>query len=195
MGYVKALREHFGNKVVFSMRDLRIFFSRQKISSAYRNLLVHNLLKKGEMVRITKGRYTFQKDSCVFGFAFSPFYYGLQEALSLRKLWGQETVPVIITAKKFRPGIREIGGSKIIIKRIGRKMFFGFDFVKQFDFELPVSDPEKTLIDFAYFRQQLDPAVLHEIKKRIDGQKLRQYLLKCPKYVKVKIEKWIGNKY
>jgi predicted transcriptional regulator of viral defense system len=191
MKYIAAVRENFAGQPVFSGRSLFLFLSKKGISRAYAKHLVHNLLKKKELLRVAKGFYSFQRDPAVSGFAFSPFYYGLQEALSLRNLWEQETNPVIITPKKVRPGLRRSMGANIVVHRIGRKMFFGFSMVKYYDFWLPVSDPEKTLIDFAYFKEQLPEEALCEIKKTIDKKKLRQYLKKTPFLTRKKVEKML----
>ena len=51
-------------------------------------------------------------------------------------------------------------------------MFFGFQPLKFYDAWLPVSTPEKTLIDFVYFRQPLPKEALEELLKKIDGKKL-----------------------
>ncbi|MCX6799515.1 MAG: hypothetical protein NTW59_05480 [Candidatus Diapherotrites archaeon] len=142
-------------------------------------------------MRVARGFYSFQTDPALAGFAFSPFYYGLQEALSLRNLWEQETNPVIITPKKVRPGLRSSMGANIVVRRISRKMFFGFGMVKYYDFWLPVSDPEKTLIDFAYFRERLPEEALREIKKSLDKKKLRGYLKKTPFLTRKKVEKML----
>lgn len=189
MKYVKLVRQHFKDKTVFSIKDLRTILAKQKISKNYSNQLIHNLMKKEEIQRITRGFYTFQTDTIVTGFAFSPFYYGLQEALSLRNLWGQETNPVIITPKKVRTGTRKIFESNVLVRRINRKMFFGFDLIKHYNYWLPVSDIEKTLIDFIYFKEPLSKQTLNKIKTKTSKKKLKKYLEKCPLFVKRKIGK------
>ena len=87
---------------------------------------MNHLTKKGEIKKITRGAYTFKEEIEVVGFAFSPFYYGLQEALSLRNLWEQEVNPVVITPRKIRQGVRKFLGNNYLIKRVNRSMFFGF---------------------------------------------------------------------
>lgn len=188
MKYIKYVREHFAEKPAFSIRDLRIFLAKKGISKGYAQLLLHNLESSGEIQRITRGFYSFKDDASVSGFAFSPFYYGLQEALSLRNLWEQETNPVIITPKKVRTGVREIMGTNALLRRINRKMFFGFEPVKYYDYWLPVSDIEKTLIDFAYFREPIPKEVERNLVKRSSRDTLKKYLKKCPQYVKDKIK-------
>ena len=193
MKHVGVVRASFREQPVFSIKDLRVLLAKNGISRAYSNLLVHNLLQSGEIRRIARGFYSFQSDPVVSGFAFSPFYYGLQEALSLRGLWEQETNPVIITPKMVRPGLRQIMGSNVLVRRISRKMFFGFDLVKYYNFWLPVSDPEKTLIDFVYFREHLPKEALAEIKSKLDEKKLGKYLKKCNPRIRKQVKEIISD--
>ncbi len=179
MKYVNLVRQHFREQPVFSIADMRRFLAKKGISKSYSTLLAHNLLGQGEINRIAKGVYSFHSDPMVSGFAFPPFYYGLQEALSLRNLWEQETNPVIITPLKVRPGLRKIMGSNVLVRRIGRKMFFGFDLLKYYDLWLPVSDAEKTLIDFVYFKEHLPKETLQELKAKTNKKRLAGYLKKC----------------
>ena len=122
----------------------------------------------------------------VSGFSYSPFYYGLQEALSFRNLWEQETNPVIITIKKVRPGLKSsFDGGNIVLHRINRKYFFGFDFIDYYNIQIPVSNIEKTIIDFVYYKEEssLSKEVIKEIKEKIDMKKLSEYLKEYPSHL------------
>ena len=165
MKYQKLL-ERLYDQPAFSITQLKTLLGTKKISNGYLHLLVHNLLARKKLKRITKGFYSFNGDAQVVGFAFQPFYYGLQDALSLRNLWEQETNPVVITPRKVRTGLRKFGESNYVVKRIERKMFFGYNMVKYGDFWIPVSDAEKTLIDFAYYNQPLDENTRKELRKK-----------------------------
>ena len=187
MKYTKDLRVEFSKKTAFTIRDIKNFLSKKNISSNYLGVLLHNLRKKGELKRIGRGVYTLREELEVVGFAFFPFYYGLQESLSIRNLWEQETNPVVLTTRKIRAGMRNFLGNNYVVKRINRKMFFGFEMVRYYDFWIPVSDVEKTLIDFVYFREPLLPDTLAEIKKRINMDVLRNYLKRCPERVRKKV--------
>lgn len=191
MTYGNRLREQYKNEYMFSKRDVQKLFSKDKISNEYLDQLLHNLVKQNKIIRITNGAYTFNKDLMVSGFAYSPFYYGLQEALSLRNLHEQETNPVIITTKKIKPGIKQIQGNNVLLRRIDRKYFFGIDFVKYYDMEIPVSDLEKTLIDFIYYNEPLSEETRKELLKNINKQKLKEYLLKYPESTKRKVLSFI----
>ncbi len=191
MKYLREMREHFRAAPAFTMSDLKVFLGRKGIGRGYLRLLIHNLLAKGEMRRIARGVYTFSSDAQLVGFGFRPFYYGLQDALSLRGLWEQESNPVVITPRRVRAGVRSFGGANYLVKRMRRSMFFGFETLKYAGFWIPVSDVEKTLIDFIYFRQPLGSETVNEMKKRIKKKKLGGYLRRCPAWVKRKVRELV----
>lgn len=166
MKYKKQLYDKFKDSKVFSLRDVRILFNDKNISKDYSKVLMSNLIKEKKIYKITNGKYTFQEEIMCAGFAFSPFYYGLQEALSLHNLHEQETNPIIITTNKIKPGIREIMNTNVYFRRINKKYFFGYDFIKYYDIEIPVSDIEKTLIDLVYYKENISKNVILEIKKK-----------------------------
>jgi len=180
MTLVKMLISRFAKEPAFTSRDAAVFFRKEGVSPAYRNLLLHKLVKQGELFPITKGVYTFRQEMQAVGFAFQPFYYGLQDALSLRNLWEQETAPVVITPRRVRTGVRKFLGNNYVVKRIDRKMFFGFSLLKYGDFWVPVSDAEKTLIDLVHFRQPVSEEALAGIKKAIRKEVLEEYLKRVP---------------
>ena len=192
MKYLKEARAHFKGAPAFSIRDMRIFLA--GISPAYLHLLIHNLIAGKEIRRISRGIYTFRDDAQVVGFGFTPFYYGLQEALSLRNLWEQETNPVVITPRKARSGARTFSGGNYLLRRISRKMFFGFEMMKCRDFWIPVSDLEHTLNDYAYFRQPLSKEALGEIKRRMNRKKLNEYLHRCAPSVARRVSDMVRQK-
>lgn len=193
MRYIQKFRKHFSARPVFTIRDAKFFLSELGASKEYQYLLISNLLKKGEIKKIKKGAYTFGIDPSIANFAFSPSYHGLQDALSLLDLWDQETNTIIITPLKVRIGVREILGGKVFVRRIDRSMFFGFDSIRYFDYILPVSDVEKTLIDFVYFKEPLPNTVLKEMKKKIDKGKLNGYLDRCSKFLKRRVLSVFGS--
>ena len=190
MKYLQLIKERYKDKLGFTKKDLSLLLKEKEISNEYLQKLIHNLLKKKEIIRITKGKYTFADDIMVSGFSYSPFYYGLQEALSFRNLWEQETNPVIITVKKIRPGLKpSFDGGNIVLHRIDRKYFFGFDFIDYYNIQIPVSDIEKTLIDFVYYKEEssLLPEVIKEIKEKINKKKLNEYLKVYPLHLQKKV--------
>ena len=193
MTHVKDLKAHFKSQVVFTLRDAKIYLKGRKLGKNYLNLLIHGLIKKGELHKITQGTYSFQTDPTLYGFAFSPFYYGLQNALALHNMGTQETNPVIVTPRKVRLGLRTIENTHFIIHRIQRPMFFGYDFVRYYDWEIPVSDLEKTFIDMVYFKQPLTEEVLNELKPKLDGKKIQEYLKRYPKNMQKQVNQKLGT--
>ncbi|MCL5430239.1 MAG: type IV toxin-antitoxin system AbiEi family antitoxin domain-containing protein [Candidatus Marsarchaeota archaeon] len=189
MKYIKSLREHFDNPdfPVVKLFEIRTLLKQKGIHDAYLKRLINYMLKKGELKRITKGVYTFHDDITVVGFAFQPFYYGLENALTIRKLWEQETNPIVITAKQARNGMRKFESANYLVQRLDRKLFFGCELVRYYNFWIPVSDYEKTILDFVYFKHHIRADVLKELKRRIDKKRLRTYLKRYPKWVKVSV--------
>ncbi len=178
--YIKRAMELFEKTPIVTSRDIRMVINASGLKKTYSRLFIHNLIKEGKIRQITKGFYTIHEDPEVAVFCFRPAYIGLQDSLSIHNLWSQEGNVVIITSRKVRNGLREMLGSKVVIRRIDKKYFFGNETLKYGDFYLPVSDIEKTFIDFVHFREPLDGEVVSEIKKRLSLSKLGKYLKKYP---------------
>jgi len=182
--YLNEVMEFFKKTPVVSTRDIRLIINKNITRKNYTHLLVHNLIKSGRVKKVVKGFYTIHDDSTVAVFCFKPAYIGLQDALSLHNLWDQESNAVIITAKKVRSGVRRILDSNVVVHRINPRYFFGSELIKYGNFYVSVSDVEKTLIDFVYFKEPLDKEVLKEIKRRVEKEKINKYLKHYPKRIK-----------
>jgi len=68
------------------------------------------------------------------------------------------------------------------------------EYVKYGGRDVPVSDREKTLLDFVYFRQPLEKEVLRVLKRRVDKKKLRSYLRQSNREFRRRFEKETGWK-
>ncbi len=176
--YIGLLRDRFNNYdyPVFTLTDVRVLLGRMRISPEYLKIMINHLIKTGEIRRIAKGVYTFHDDIAVVGFAFRPFYYGLEDALTYRNFWTQATNPVILTENPVREGLRKFDSANYVVKRIKPRFFFGFDFIKYYDMWLPVSDAEKTLIDLIYFKHGIIEDALGPLLKSLNKEKLDNYL-------------------
>lgn len=174
--YIGSVMDFLEKTPVANMRDFRMIIK----NPDYSRLLLHNLEKTGKIWRITRGFYSLYNDPSLAVFCFRPAYIGMQDALSVHDLWEQETNTIIITQKKARPGIRKIMDSNVVIHRLDKKYFFGYELTKQGDFFLPVSDKEKTLIDLIYFNEIPDKNVLKRIRRVLDNKKLDSYLKHYP---------------
>jgi predicted transcriptional regulator of viral defense system len=185
--YKKDIEALFKKSPVVSYNSIsRIIKSKKKVKG-YAKRVINYLIKQGKIKKITKGYYTISDNSSLAVFCFQPAYLGLQDALSFHNLWEQETIPIIITSRNIRTGIRNILGSNVLIKRLNKKYFFGIEYYQEDSSALPYSDIEKTFIDMVYFRQPLDKETIKEFKKRVDGKKLRAYLRKYPKIFRKKV--------
>lgn len=189
--YIKEFIERFKDRPYFSVREAKLFLLTRGSDEVYARLLLRNLEKTGRIKRIKRGYYSFKDDIDVIGFLFEPFYYGLQDALYIHRLWDQATNPVIITVRKVRTGVRQFLGRNVVIHHINRRMFFGYELIKFYDKIVPVSDIEKTLIDFVYFKVRLSEDLLDKVRKKIDKEKLNSYLKRYPVSFQKKVNKLI----
>lgn len=179
--YVADVENLFKKSPVVSAKSIRMIINKRKTVKQYAKQFIRNLILKGRIKRVAKGCYTLHDNVSVSVFCFKPSYLGLQDALSFHDLWEQEAIPVIVTARKVRTGIRNIMGNNVLIRRLSRKYLFGFDYCNQNGIYLPYSDIEKTLLDMIYFNEKLNKDVLKNIKGKIEMKKLNLYLKAYPK--------------
>lgn len=179
--YIQDVENLFKKSPVVNFKSIEMIVNKRKNVKEYAKQLTRNLILKSKIKRVTKGFYTSKDNISISVFCFKPAYLGLQDALSFHNLWEQETIPVIITARKIRAGIRSIMGSNVLIRRISKKYIFGFDYYNHDNIYLPYSDLEKTLIDMVYFNEKLNKEILKKFKEKIDIKKLNLYLLAYPK--------------
>lgn len=189
--YRKDLELLFAKSPVVSYDSIERLVNNKKEVSSYVKKLVHILLLKNKIKRLAKGYYTTQNESSLAVFAFEPAYLGLQDALSFHNLWEQETIPVIITTRNIRQGIRKALGNNILIRRIQKKYFFGVEYYQNEDITLPYSDIEKTFIDMVYFKENITKETLSNFKKKINRKKLEKYLKNYPKKFCEKVKIYI----
>lgn len=185
--YLKHIETLFSKSPVVSYASIERVINYKKKTKAYVKRFINELLKKGKIKRLTKGYYTISDNSSLMVFCFQPAYLGLQDALSFYNLWEQETIPVIITTKKIRQGIRKVLGNNVLIRRIEKKYLFGIEYYQEEKIAFPYSDIEKTFIDMIYFNEKINKETLEEFKKRLNKKKLNLYLKKYSKKIKTKV--------
>ncbi|MFH0973850.1 MAG: type IV toxin-antitoxin system AbiEi family antitoxin domain-containing protein [Candidatus Micrarchaeota archaeon] len=198
MKYSEKFIERFRKRATFTTGDAKRFLVSLGASCGYASVFLSNAVKRGTVKRLAHGVYSFQSepDSSLAEAAFSPAYHGLQDALSIHGLWEQETIPVLVTPRRVKQGVRCIAGGKILVRRIARKMFFGFESVRVHGGEswTRVSDVEKTLIDFVYFKAPLGGEALTEIAGRLNEKKLGEYLARSPAWVARRVRKLLSRR-
>lgn len=189
MKYVNAFLKYFGAFPTFSSRDVRLFLRKNSAGSDYYKIFMHNIIKRGKVFTIRRGCYTLHNDPTVAGFAFSPFYYGLETALTYYKLWNYVTPLSIVTTKRVRKGSIVLLGRNANVRRIQKKHFFGYSMVHYGDnLYVPMADIEKTLIDSVYFHSRFSKEVYATISKRIGRKKLSDYLKCYSKIIKKQVD-------
>ncbi|MEM4605429.1 MAG: hypothetical protein QW103_00105 [Candidatus Pacearchaeota archaeon] len=188
--HLKKIEELFDKSNVVDFKSIKRVVGNEN----YAKLLIHNLIKSKKIYKLSKGSYTKHLDSSLSVFAFSPAYLGLYSSLSFYGIWEQETIPVIITTKKIRRGLRNILGSNVLIKNIDKKYFFGFDLKKEGNFYLPYSDLEKTFIDFVFYNINLSEEIVSNLRRKIDKSKLLKYLKVYPQRIKNKVSSLLFGK-
>lgn len=195
MKYISDLRKKFsGNDFpVFKVSDVKLLFESKGIENDYIYLMLHNLESKGEIKRITTGIYTFHDDVAVVGFAFYPFYYGLESALSIHGISEQGTNLVVMTPRNLRMGVRAFEGRNYRILRIKKEQMFGYSTLNYSNFWIQVSDVEKTLIDMIYFKDHIREEIMPKIIERIDRRKIDKYLKAYDKEFAAKVHEVIKS--
>lgn len=179
--YLRDVEALFSKSSVVSYSSIEKVVTHRKKVKHYVKRLIHYLTVSGRIKKLAKGCYTVSDDVSLAVFCFKPAYFGLQDALSYHNLWEQETVPVIITSRKVRQGIRTVLGKNVLVRRILRKYFFGIEYSRQGKAALPYSDIEKTFIDMAYFKEKMSSELLAAFKERLSYKKLKSYLKFYPK--------------
>lgn len=188
--YLTLIREFCKKTPVVTVSSLRKFIGKK---STYIYPLLSNMVRHGELHRLTKGFYSVHQDPVLIVFCFKPAYLGLQEAMSIHNLWEQETNGIVLTTNIAREGLRSIGKANVLIKRIPRSLFFGVEYKQYGDFYVPVSDKEKTFLDMLYFKQPLDKEVIRQWKRRIDRKKLTSYLGHYPHSLKEAVQRTLSS--
>lgn len=184
--YLKAVEELFRKSPIVSSSSIAKIVK----NKLYTKQLIRNLILKGKIQRLTKGYYTAHDDPSLIVYCFKPSYLGLQDALSYHNLWEQETIPIIITTRKIRSGIRNILGVNVLIRRLQKKYFFGIEYDPK-GFYQPYSDTEKTFLDLVYFREMLSDETRRTIINKIDKKKLYTYLKVYSRKMKRRVEKYL----
>lgn len=188
MKYESGFRDFFSEQLVFTSEDASRYLRKEGASAEYVRLFLHKLVVDGSLMRIKRGVYTFSKNEVLIGFAFRPFYYGMEYALTIRKIWTQQADPVIISRTKANQGVRLVENSRVVIRRINKNAFFGFEYINYSGFFVPVSSPEKILLDFIYFREGLDEETMSALLQRCNKRVVRDYAIKLGKPYRSKVD-------
>ena len=75
-------------------------------------------------------------------------------------------------------GMREVGGHKVLLRKISDRMYFGYEYIHMDEIGelVRVSDPEKTLMDIIYYRYPFSQDILPRLAKMADRRRLAEYI-------------------
>lgn len=164
----------------FTLADVRILLSEKNKNISDRTIRVtlSRMAKAHRIYKVTKGAFSLKKRDEFAGFAFSPFYYGGLAALMIRDLIDDQVKMEVMTTRLVKKSLLEIygGKSRMVLHHIPKKYYFGFEDARYGDIIVPVSDPEKTLVDLFYYKIRMSIQDYAELLKIITLSKLRSYL-------------------
>ncbi|MEM3984674.1 MAG: hypothetical protein QXJ35_01740 [Candidatus Micrarchaeaceae archaeon] len=150
----------------------------RNISDKTIQVTLSRMATRKRIYSLTKGVYSLEKRDEIVGFASTPFYYGGLAALMIRDMIDDQVKMEIMTTHRVRVSLIAVfgGSSTVVLHHIPRKYYFGFEDLKYGDIVVPVSDPEKTLIDLFYYRVRLAIQDYSELLRAVNTKKLVRYL-------------------
>lgn len=192
MKYTKQFLQYFGKFPAFTVKDVKLFLRKNKADKNYYKIFMHNMIKSKRAFTVRRGYYTLYDDPMIAGFAFSPFYYGMETSLTYYKLWDYMTPISIITTHRIRKSSIELLGRNANIRKIQRDKFFGYSMVQYKDMYIPMADVEKTLIDSVYLHSRFSKQVYVAMAKKISKKKLDSYLKHYSRIIKKQVNNLIN---
>ncbi len=161
---------------VFDTKILNYFLNK---SQGYANLFRYRLKKNFKLFKIEKNKYTFYNDPFLIASRIIwPSYISCWSALSFHKMTEQIPQTVQVITVKNKKQIKFLY-TKIQFIKIKKENFFGFEKVDYSNFEIFISDKEKTLIDCLLLKEVSFSEIkyiLNENIKILNVNKIIRYL-------------------
>jgi hypothetical protein len=180
MTLANEITNTFKNFKTFTFRDVRMVLAakHKRISDKTVQVTLSRMVKKKKICKIVKGVFSLERRDEIIGFAFTPFYYGGLAALMIRDLIDDQVKMEVMTTRRVKRSFIEVyGGTSVVaLHHIPKKYYFGFENLKYGNIVVPVSNPEKTLIDLFYYKKRVPPQDYGELLKRVRIKVLRKYL-------------------
>lgn len=150
---------------------------------SYGKLVAYRLKKKNYIIEIEKNKFTLNKDPLVAASRVVwPSYISLWTALRYYNLTEQLPQNVfVITSKKRKKKVIEIGNIKLIYISINPKLFFGYKKEIYNGYEIFMAEKEKALIDSVLLRKISFSEIASMVKDNmgeIDTEVFLAYLVK-----------------
>ncbi|MFQ5647967.1 MAG: type IV toxin-antitoxin system AbiEi family antitoxin [Candidatus Aenigmatarchaeota archaeon] len=175
-----------------------------RLGKNYAKVFIHNLKRRGRIIELIKGWYSFKKSPYLITVPLGEAYIGLGTAAFLHNAWAQIPNIDVLTPRapiKVKTGERVIAGRKVVIRRLSRQMYFGYGtmYLDEAKDWVRVSDPEKTLIDLIYynypFLDEISPRLLEMVeKKKLTGYLKRIRGIRGSKKIEKKVKEFLSKK-
>jgi predicted transcriptional regulator of viral defense system len=184
------------NLKIFSINDLKILFSGYSIE--YLRLKINRWIKRGYLKKLKKGLYVFSDENIdefeIASKLVCPSYISLESALSHYSIIPDISSQVTSISTKNTNSF-EI--NKIIYNYCHIKNELFFDFIELRD-GIFIASPEKTILDFLYFRNptendQFFERLNQEILKKLNMKHLKKLSEKFPPKIQKLINVFISN--
>jgi len=172
----REFTEKLENASAFSFRIIE-----GRMGKNYAKVFIHNLKKKGRIIELIKGWYSFRNSPYLIVIPLGEAYVGLGTAAFIHGVWDQIPNVDVLTTRaplKIKVGERVVAGRNVIIRSISKKLYFGYEtkYMEEAKAWIRVSDLEKTLIDLIYCNYPFLDEILPELAKKVRKEKLAEYL-------------------
>jgi len=169
------LMEKLKRLPVFTLNDLAKLTGHKPATV---RILASRLSKRNLIKRIEKGKYTILDEPLVItAYMTRPSYIGLYSALRFHNMTTQAVSNIDVMIPKSRKEANVLGKRVMFTKT---RQFWGFEKYKFGGYDVPVSDPEKTIVDCILSEKVRPDSVLEALKSiDVDEAKLLSYVRKC----------------
>ncbi|MGQ4891443.1 MAG: type IV toxin-antitoxin system AbiEi family antitoxin domain-containing protein [Candidatus Njordarchaeia archaeon] len=185
----KSIVESALSKPVFTSAHL----IRKGMPRDYVKIFLHRLLRRGVIYRVERGTYATVDDPIIVaGNVVFPSYLSMYIALYLRGVLYQvpSVIQVVTTRRKKNKKINFLG-NLVEFYRIKKEYFFGFEYIPYDNFEVPVANVEKAIVDLFYFQGGIAGTIDTDY---INIDKLKKYLgIIDRKSLRKKVMRWLKS--
>ena len=146
-------------------------------SSKYIKTLLSRLFKQGIIKRVERGKYSVHDDPMIFAsYIATPSYLGLWTAIRHYNMTQQQPSSLFVLSPVKRKSITFQNIEIIFIKTC---QMFGYNKERYFDFDIFISDREKTIIDSLLFKIPIEDVSKALENEEISFEKLADYAKKA----------------
>jgi len=171
---------------IFARSDVIKLFIKESQNQI--NTQLHRMIKRGDLVGVKRGLYSFPNTTLdefvVANKLYTPSYVSLESALNVYGIFPDITAIVTsvttTTSKKLNTPL-----GNYVYSKINKNLFFGYESVldKESCFYYNIATPEKALLDFIYVRRIKNLEEFRVDMLVINKAILFNYLTYFPKWV------------